>query len=75
MEKEYEEAETLMNYLLEMFKLRQAIAKMSRATISEVHSYSAPPTVVKVVMKAFFVILGEDLKALVGILHQWATFV
>lgn len=68
MQEEYDEAEALLMHILELMRLREAIEKMSRATISEVHSYSFPPEVVKKVMKAVFVILGENLKELVSLL-------
>lgn len=65
MQEEYNEAEALLLHILELMRLRQAIEKMSRATISEVHSYGAPPRVVKSVMKAVFLLLGENAKELV----------
>ena len=77
MKEEYDEAETLLIHLLEMMRLREQITKMTRASISEVHSYGTPPKTVIKVMRAVFTILGENPKELVNIALElcqvWST--
>lgn len=42
---------------------------MNQGTIAEVKSYQAPPEVVKSVMAASFLLLGEDEKQVIHSLH------
>ncbi|XP_039271221.2 uncharacterized protein LOC120345745 [Styela clava] len=64
LQKEYDDAKELLLHLQEMMRLRDAIAKMTRSSISEVHGYPKPPRMVKKIMMAIYIILGESPKEL-----------
>lgn len=60
LQREVQEAERLLNQLQKADQLKYSILNMDRTTISEMKSYQRPPDMVRKVMTASLLILGED---------------
>ena len=57
---EIKSAKCLAAHLSHLQKYRDAIMGMTRSLISEMNSYSSPPDVVKSVLAATYLLLGEN---------------
>ena len=59
-----DKANDLLRVLAELEKMRAAVMTLKQPTISEIRSYSQPPTAIRSVMEATFILLGEENKKL-----------
>jgi len=57
--KEIKNAKRLASHLSHLNKYRDAVMQMTRSLISEMNKYTSPPEVVKSVMAATYLLLGE----------------
>jgi hypothetical protein len=60
LQRDVQETERLLHQLQKADQLKYSILNMDRTTISEMKSYQRPPDVVKKVMTASLLVLGED---------------
>ena len=56
---EYEKGKELFEKLLELHRLKEKILLMDDSVVSEIKNYTKPPVLVKTVMSAVFLLLGE----------------
>ena len=58
--KEIKNAKRLATHLSYLNKYRDVVMGMTRSLISEINSYASPPEVIKSVMAATYLLLGES---------------
>ena len=66
----YNDANTLHGYLAKIGLLQHEIGNITRNRLSELQGYSRPPEILQKLMKAVYVIIGENPEDLVSSLSS-----